>query len=37
VYPEKGWAWVATRDPDKPVPEGGDAGIIAKFPWPPSD
>ena len=24
-------AWVATRHPERPVPEGGDSGIIARF------
>ena len=29
-------AWVATRHPERPVPESGDAGIIARFELPPS-
>jgi hypothetical protein len=29
-------AWVATRHPERPVPEGGDDGIIARFDLPPS-
>jgi uncharacterized cupin superfamily protein len=36
VYPERGVAWVATRHPERPVPEGGDEGIIARFELPPS-
>lgn len=31
AYPERGVAWVATRHPERPVPEGGDEGIIARF------
>jgi uncharacterized cupin superfamily protein len=31
AYPERGYAWVATRHPERPVPEGGDDGIIARF------
>jgi uncharacterized cupin superfamily protein len=34
AYPEKGVAWVATRHPERPVPEGGDKGIIARFDLP---
>jgi uncharacterized cupin superfamily protein len=34
VYPEDGIAWVATRNPDFPAPDGGDAGIIARFELP---
>jgi uncharacterized cupin superfamily protein len=34
AYPERGVAWVATRHPERPVPEGGDAGIIARFDMP---
>jgi hypothetical protein len=31
-YPEHGYAWVATRDPDpKLLARGGDPGIIARF------
>jgi uncharacterized cupin superfamily protein len=29
AYPEAGYAWVATRDPD--LPAGDDPGIIARF------
>ncbi len=32
--PEQGVAWVATRHPERPVPEGGDEGIIARFRLP---
>jgi uncharacterized cupin superfamily protein len=35
AYPERGVAWVATRHPERPVPEGGDKGIIARFDLPP--
>jgi uncharacterized cupin superfamily protein len=34
AYPERGVAWVATRHPERPVPESGDAGIIARFELP---
>jgi uncharacterized cupin superfamily protein len=34
AYPERGVAWVATRDPELPVPEQGDKGIIARFDLP---
>jgi uncharacterized cupin superfamily protein len=34
AYPERGVAWVATRHPERPVPEGGDPGIIARFELP---
>jgi uncharacterized cupin superfamily protein len=34
AYPERGVAWVATRHPERPVPDGGDAGIIARFDLP---
>jgi uncharacterized cupin superfamily protein len=35
AYPEDGYAWVATRDPDpKLLAEGGDPGIIARFEIP---
>ena len=37
AYPERGVAWVATRHPERPVPEGGDAGIIARFELPTSE
>lgn len=31
AYPEHGYAWVATRDPDPDLPPGDDPGIIARF------
>jgi len=35
AYPEDGYAWVATRDPDPDVlAKGGDPGIIARFEIP---
>jgi uncharacterized cupin superfamily protein len=34
AYPERGVAWVATRHPERPVPAGGDEGIIARFELP---
>jgi uncharacterized cupin superfamily protein len=35
AYPESGYAWVATRDPDPElVAKGGDPGIIARFEIP---
>jgi len=34
AYPERGYAWVATRDPERPVAEGADPGIIARFELP---
>jgi uncharacterized cupin superfamily protein len=35
AYPEDGYAWVATRDPDpKALAKGGDPGIIARFELP---
>jgi uncharacterized cupin superfamily protein len=37
AYPERGVAWVATRHPERPVPEGGDEGIIARFELPPGE
>ena len=37
AYPERGVAWVATRHPERPVPETGDEGIIARFDLPRSD
>ena len=36
AYPEQGYAWVATRHPERPVPDDGDSGIIARFDLPPS-
>lgn len=35
AYPERGVAWVATRHPERPVPDGGDPGVIARFELPP--
>jgi uncharacterized cupin superfamily protein len=37
AYPEQGVAWVATRHPERNVPEGGDEGIIARFELPPGE
>jgi uncharacterized cupin superfamily protein len=37
AYPEQGVAWVATRHPERPVPESADEGIIARFELPPDD
>jgi uncharacterized cupin superfamily protein len=35
AYPEHGYAWVATRDPDSALlARGGDPGIIARFDIP---
>jgi uncharacterized cupin superfamily protein len=35
AYPEDGYAWVATRDPDPVLlAQGGDPGIIARFEIP---
>jgi uncharacterized cupin superfamily protein len=35
AYPEHGYAWVATRDPDpEKLKQGGDPGIIARFEIP---
>jgi hypothetical protein len=34
VYPERGVAWVATRHPERPLPEGADNGVIARFDLP---
>jgi uncharacterized cupin superfamily protein len=34
AYPERGVGWVATRHPERPLPEGGDEGIIARFELP---
>jgi len=35
AYPEDGYAWVATRDPDPELlAKGGDPGIIARFEIP---
>jgi uncharacterized cupin superfamily protein len=36
AYPERGVAWVATRHPERPVDQGADKGIIARFELPPS-
>src|SRR3954447_22266018 len=35
VYPERGVAWVATRHPERPVGDGADPGMIARFELPP--
>jgi uncharacterized cupin superfamily protein len=35
VYPERGVGWVATRHPERPVDEGADRGVIARFELPP--
>jgi hypothetical protein len=37
AYPKRGVAWVATRHPERPVPESGDEGIIARFELPGSE
>ena len=37
AYPEQGVAWVATRHPERNVPEGGDEGIIARLDLPPGE
>ncbi len=37
VYPERGVAWVATRHPERPVPDDADAGVITRFELPPED
>ena len=35
AYPEHGYAWVATRDPDPElIARGGDPGIVARFEIP---
>jgi uncharacterized cupin superfamily protein len=34
AYPERGYAWVATRHPERPVHEGDDDGVIARFDLP---
>lgn len=34
AYPEEGYAWVATREPER-APESEDKGIIARFELPP--
>jgi uncharacterized cupin superfamily protein len=34
AYPERGYAWVATRHPERPAAEGEDEGIIARFDLP---
>lgn len=31
AYPEHGYAWLATRDPDLDPPPGADPGMIARF------
>ena len=35
AYPERGVAWVATRHPERPVADGADPGVIARFELPP--
>lgn len=35
AYPERGVAWVATHHPERPLAEGEDRGIIARFDLPP--
>jgi uncharacterized cupin superfamily protein len=35
AYPERGVAWVATRHPERPLAEGADEGVIARFDLPP--
>ena len=37
AYPERGVAGLATRHPERPVPEGSDKGVIARFELPPDD
>ena len=37
AYPERGVAWVATRHPERPVPDPRDEGIIARFEIPSSE
>jgi hypothetical protein len=37
AYPERRVAWVATRHPERPVPVGGDPGVIARFELPSDD
>jgi uncharacterized cupin superfamily protein len=37
AYPEQRVAWVATRHPERPLTEGGDEGIIARFELPDGD
>jgi uncharacterized cupin superfamily protein len=34
AYPGQGVAWVATRHPERRVPQDGDEGIIARFDLP---
>ena len=34
AYPERGVAWVATRHPERAVPDDADEGIIARFELP---
>ena len=34
VYPERGVGWVATHHPERPLPEGADPGVIARFELP---
>ena len=35
AYPERGVVWVATRHPERPLREGDDEGVIARFEMPP--
>jgi uncharacterized cupin superfamily protein len=35
AYPERGVAWVATHHPERPIGEGADKGIVARFELPP--
>jgi hypothetical protein len=37
AYPEQGVAWVATRHPERGVPEEGDKGVIARFELAPGE
>jgi uncharacterized cupin superfamily protein len=34
AYPERGIAWVATHHPERPLEDGADPGIIARFDLP---
>jgi uncharacterized cupin superfamily protein len=34
AYPEAGYAWVATRHPERPLAEGADRGVIARLDLP---
>jgi uncharacterized cupin superfamily protein len=37
AYPERGVAWVATRHPERPLPDARDPGVIARFELPADD